>query len=81
MDIEVPGEVRRKIVEDKLAYYRNTVFDAGLDVKVAQLIGNSQQLGVATERMKKILTVVQFLEAELAALEEESDEPAGESGV
>lgn len=74
---DVPVEVKKQIVSAKIAVINNSIYDAGLDAKVAKVIGDERGEKVATERVKSLLKAIEELEGIL----EELDNGPTESGV
>ena len=67
-DYDVAVEVKKQIIEQKIALFRNTLYDAMLDAKVAELLDNKQQISAATERVKGLMKAIDFLDQELIKL-------------
>ena len=65
---------RVMVVRSKLEMWKNTVYDSSLDVKVGALVGNKGLETNAQNRLKEALQAIDFLEKELAAVEQENDE-------
>lgn len=70
---EVSNEVKRTILSRKIEGVRNTVYDATLDVKVADVLGNEQGKRQTEEHVRNLLKAIDFLEGELAQLEATGD--------
>lgn len=61
-DYGITPEVRLSLIEQKLRLWRNTAFDAELDVKVAKVIDDLPAQQAAAKRLKDCLKVVAELE-------------------
>jgi CRISPR/Cas system CSM-associated protein Csm4 (group 5 of RAMP superfamily) len=64
--MEITNDVKRVIVEQKLTLYKNTLYDAELDAKIALLLNDKEDATKA--RIKQVLKAIELLETELAAL-------------
>jgi len=64
---ESTPEARQSIIAQKIALWRNTAFDAELDAKVAQALGNAEAEANAAERLKNCLKAIATLEEMLTA--------------
>ena len=62
---EPSEEIIRQMVAEKLKIWKNTVYDAGLDAKVATITEDDRMLQGAQKRLKGALKAVAFLEEEL----------------
>lgn len=71
---QIPPEIRRELVENKLQMWRNTVADARLDATVAQAIDDAQMQAQAAQRLKRALQAVAVLEQKLAEIPEPEDD-------
>jgi len=69
----VAVETKKVIINQKLMVYRNTLYDASLDVKIAKMLEDEAQEKAATARMKPLLTAIEFLESELHTVEEKPE--------
>ena len=65
---------RVMVIRSKLEMWKNTVYDSSLDAKVGALVGNKGIEAAAQNRLKEALQAIDFLEKELAAVEQENDE-------
>jgi hypothetical protein len=65
---DVPMGIRQQIISAKIEVLRNSVYDAGLDAKVAKVLGDERGVQVATERVRLLLQAIEMLEAELKEL-------------
>lgn len=61
MDTTIPIETQLIIIDQKLVLYRNTLYDAQLDGRIAQHLDNAQQITAATNRMKEIHKMIDWL--------------------
>ena len=64
---------KKVIINQKLVMYRNTLYDASLDVKIARMLEDEAQEKAASDRMKPLLTAIEFLESELRTVEEKPE--------
>ena len=64
--MEIENDVKRMIVEQKLVLYRNTLYDAELDAKIALLLKDKEE--ITKERIKQVLKAIELLETELKSL-------------
>jgi len=64
--MEITNDVKRVIVEQKLTLYKNTLYDAELDAKIALLLNDKEDATKA--RIKQVLKAIELLETELAEL-------------
>ena len=62
---------KKVILNQKLTMYRNTIYDVSLDIKIAKMLEDEAQEKMATERMKPLLTAVEFIENELLEVDNE----------
>ena len=62
---EITQERKSALVEIKIALWENTVYDAQLDVEVAELLDDIPAVQQAKARMKNALKVVGFLRDKL----------------
>jgi len=60
-----PKEVIIQMLKEKLRIWNNTVYDAGLDAKVALCTEDKRMLSGAQMRLKNALKAVEFIEEEL----------------
>jgi len=66
MEKYVPDEVViKQMIAEKLKIWKNTVYDAGLDAKVATVTEDDRMLQAAQKRLKSAMKAVEFLEEEL----------------
>jgi len=66
MEKYVPSaEVIEQMLQEKLTRWKNTVYDAGLDAKVAAVTEDERMLKAAQKRLKSAMKAVEFLEEEL----------------
>lgn len=71
MDVyDTNKEVKILIIERKLEGWKNGVYDAQLDIKVANLTDNKTLLEIATKNLKDNIKVCDMLQEELDALKE-----------
>lgn len=62
-------ETQLVIIDQKLALYRNSLYDAQLDGRIAQHLDNAQQIAAATNRMKEIHKTIDWLVEERKKIE------------
>ena len=62
---KVAANTMKSIITDKLKIWKNTVYDAGLDAKVAAFTEDERLLQAAQKRLKSAIKAVEFLEEEL----------------
>ena len=62
------------VIQAKIEMWKNTVYDSSLDVKVGALVGNKGLETNAQNRVKEALQAIDFLEGELAMVDQEPDE-------
>ena len=62
------------ILLQKIRAYRNAVYDASLDIKVADVTDIKEQKTQAEARMKSALKVIDFLEGILAKMHPEKSQ-------
>ena len=74
--VDIPVRARRELLRQKLELWRNTCFDAELDAKVADAIGDDGLKEQGMARLKQALKAVGALEAMLK--EEGEYEQAGD---
>jgi hypothetical protein len=60
-----PKVVIKQMLLTKLELWKNTVYDAGLDAKVATVTEDDRMLQGAQKRLKSAMKAVEFLEEEL----------------
>ena len=65
----VAVEAKKAIINQKLIMYRNTLYDISLDVKISRVLEDEAQEEAAQNRMKPLLTAIEFLETELHEVE------------
>ena len=65
---DVPVGIRQQIINAKIEVLKNSVYDAGLDAKVAKVLGDERGVQAATERVRLLLQAIEMLEAEIAEL-------------
>jgi hypothetical protein len=65
---DVPVGIRQQIINAKIEVLKNSVYDAGLDAKVAKVLGDERGAQAATERVRLLLQAIEMLEAEIAEL-------------
>ena len=65
----VSTEVKRAILTQKLQQYKNTIYDASIDVRVAKVLENEQMEKQSVEIITKMTKATDFIEGELSALE------------
>jgi hypothetical protein len=65
---DVPVGIRQQIINAKIEVLKNSVYDAGLDAKVAKVLGDERGVQAATERVRLLLQAIEMLEAELKEL-------------
>jgi hypothetical protein len=65
---DVPVGIRQQIIGAKIEILKNSVYDAGLDAKVAKVLGDERGVQAATERVRLLLQAIEMLEAELKEL-------------
>ena len=71
---EVSKEVRLELTNRKLEIWNNTLYDAGLDDRIARVTKNTAGEKSAQERMKSALQAIDLLEKEIKEIEEEKSE-------
>ena len=59
---EIAPEIQLAIIEQKLAQWRNTAFDAELDVKIAKILDDEAMKERAANNLKRCLQAVAMLE-------------------
>jgi hypothetical protein len=65
---DVPVGIRQQIINAKIEVLKNSVYDAGLDAKVAKVLKDDHGIQAATERVRLLLQAIEMLEAELKEL-------------
>lgn len=68
---EVTVETMLVIIDQKLALFRNTLYDAQLDGRIAQHLDNAQSIAAATNRMKEIHRTIDWLTEERKKIEDD----------
>lgn len=74
MSIEIPDEAKIFIIEQNRQKWANTLYDAELDAKIAEKLGDERLREQAAQRMKNALKALDVLEGILGELA-----PVGES--
>lgn len=59
---EIPLEVQQQILANKIALWKNTIYDCQLDAGVAEAIGDDTMKKGAAERLKRALKALDVLE-------------------
>jgi len=67
--LDIAVESQLLILNNKMSLWQNTYYDAGLDAKIAEDIGNDKMTEIAAKRMKEALTAIGFLEREISQME------------
>jgi len=67
--MEIPIDRQLFLLNAKLVTWQNTYYDASLDVKIAQDIGNEQLLEQGLARMKQALQAIAWVQDKITALE------------
>lgn len=68
---EVSKEVRLDLINQKLAIWNNTLYDAGEDAKVANIIENDNLKRAAEKRVREALKALEYFQGRKAELETE----------
>ena len=68
MSEDISIEVRQAILEQKLAFWKQTAWSLGIDARLAGVIESAEMLENATAQLKQALKMVDLLEKELAGL-------------
>ena len=68
MDEEIPIEVKRAIVEQRIAIWRNTAFQSTVDLRVATRFADADLMGAAKAQITKAEQMVAGYISELEAL-------------
>ena len=63
---QVPDEVKRGLLSGKLQLWRNTLYDAQLDIEVAKAIEDERLMQQSATRLKGALKAIDLLEKMLA---------------
>jgi hypothetical protein len=71
----IDGVARKQLIENKITLWRNTIYDAELDARVADALGKEAASEQAQERMKEAMQAVELLEGMLDELEREAEKP------
>lgn len=61
----VPEGVKRQLLRQKIEVWRNTVYDAELDVRVADVLGDDRLKEQAAQRLKDAFKALDLLEGML----------------
>lgn len=69
--IDIPDEVKRKILQQKLTMWHNTVFDAQVDVEMAEILKDAQMEQSARESMNRALKAVKLVEKKLSEIDQD----------
>lgn len=69
----IDGKVKRELLKQKVALWRNTKYDAQVDVQVADAIGDEELKKQATERIKSAIKAIDALGKLLGELEKAND--------
>lgn len=69
-DYKVAPEAQRAIIAQKLTLWQNTAFDAELDAKVAQVLGDEEMKALAARRLKDALKAQAVLTEMLGLVED-----------
>lgn len=67
---QIPDEIARGILANKIGMWQNTLYDAGIDFKVAEKIGDERLAAIAKERITKALKAIDLLTALLEEVKE-----------
>ena len=68
---DTDAQAKRFIIERKLEGWKNGVYDAKVDIKVANLTDNKKMLEAATNNLREAVKVCDMLQEELDSLKEE----------
>ena len=71
LDSEVPDEAKLALLRQKLQLWFNTVYDARVDVELAELTDNDALLTQAQARLKEAVKTVHALEKKIGELDNE----------
>jgi len=71
---ETDKQAKVFVLERKLEGWKNGVYDAKLDIKVANLTDNKKLLEAATKNLKEAIKVCDMLQEELDSLKAEGKE-------
>ena len=69
---DTDAQAKRFIIERKLEGWKNGVYDAKVDIKVANLTDNKKMLEAATNNLREAVKVCDMLQEELDSLKEEA---------
>jgi len=72
-EFEPPIPVQLAIISRKVAEWKNTIYDAKLDAKVALHTEDQRLLAGAQSRLKTAIQAVELLEQELDAISQDGD--------
>ena len=79
MNEELSQDIKNGILADKLNRWRGTLYDAGLDGKVAGVVNNPKLQKIAERRVKEALQAIEYLEALLTEVDAGEDKEAGDA--
>ena len=65
---DVSVDVKRAILEQKLQLYKNSCYDALVDVKVAKMLEDTNTEKQAAERLIKMTKAIDFIKEQLSTL-------------
>lgn len=65
---------QRQIIERKIEMYENTLYDAELEAKIADVLEDEQAKENAKRNMKRVMKAIDFLKVQLAELREEEND-------
>lgn len=68
--LRVPDDFKRQLIAQKIQMFLNTIYDAELDGKVAQMLGDERKQEGAEKRMKDALKAIDLLEKILSEIPE-----------
>ena len=70
MDEEITLEIRQELIRQRIAIWRNTVFQATADFRVAQRVGDAEMITVAKATIARAEKFLMAYGEELAALQD-----------
>lgn len=80
MGEEIPVEVKRAILEGKLALWRQTIWSLGIDGRAWTIIENRQMQEDVARQLRDALKMIDLLEQELKWLDPTATEPESTAG-
>jgi len=76
---ETDAQAKVFILERKLEGWKNGVYDAKLDIKVANVTDNKKLLEAATKNLREAIKVCDMLQEELDSLKEDNEKEEEEN--